>query len=92
MQQLQKTLQFQLAENGKRLSENFSTTAQISQNANTHIQALTQKLTQIQETNKEIHEIGKRLEGLENILKNPKRRGNLGEYFLKELLENVFHD
>lgn len=24
------------------------------------------------------------------MLKNPKRRGNLGEYFLRELLENVF--
>jgi len=60
--------------------------------ASSHIadRAITKKLTEISETNKEIKDIWNRLEGLENILKNPKRRGNLGEYFLKELLENVF--
>ncbi|MCH8518186.1 DNA recombination protein RmuC [Candidatus Gracilibacteria bacterium] len=89
---LRQSLDFKLSENGKRLSENFATNSRISENASKHIEHLTRKLTELGETNKEIQEIGKRLEGLEHILKNPKRRGNLGEYFLKELLENVFHE
>lgn len=90
LEHLRQSIDYKLSENGKRLSENFSTSTRISENANKHIWELTRKLTELGETNKEIQEIGKRLEGLEHILKNPKRRGNLGEYFLKELLENVF--
>lgn len=89
---LRQSLDFKLSENGKRMSENFATTSQISENATRHIEHLTHKLTELSATNKEIQEIWKRLEWLEHILKNPKRRGNLGEYFLKELLENVFHE
>ena len=39
---------------------------------------------------KKIQDIWGQLKWLEDILKNPKQRWNLGEYFLKELLENVF--
>ena len=46
--------------------------------------------TNQQKINKQIQDIGQQLKWLENILKNPKQRGNLWEYFLKELLENVF--
>lgn len=92
LEHLRQNLDFKLSENGKQLSQNFATNSQISQNASKHIEHLTRKLTELGETNKEIQEIGKRLEWLEHILKNPKRRGNLGEYFLKELLENVFHE
>lgn len=92
LEHLRQSLDYKLSENGKRLSENFSTSTRISENANKHIWELTRKLTELGETNKEIQEIGKRLEWLEHILKNPKRRGNLWEYFLKELLENVFSE
>jgi DNA recombination protein RmuC len=33
--------------------------------------------------------IGDRLQELQNILKNPKQRGVLGEYFLETVLKNV---
>ena len=89
---LRQSLDYKLSENGKRLSENFATSSRISENANKHIEHLTRKLTELWETNKEIQEIGKRLEWLEHILKNPKRRWNLWEYFLKELLGNVFSE
>ena len=92
LEHLRQSLDYKLSENGKRLSENFAINSRISENASKHIEHLTQKLTELAETNKEIQEIGKRLEGLEHILKNPKRRGNLWEYFLKELLENVFSE
>ncbi|MCP4523883.1 MAG: DNA recombination protein RmuC, partial [Candidatus Gracilibacteria bacterium] len=34
-------------------------------------------------------DIGGQLEGLENILKSPKQRGILGEYFLENVLKNI---
>ena len=87
---LAKTLDTRLWENRSDLSKNFETSSRIAKTSNENIEALTKKLTELESTNRQIHEIWTRLEGLENILKNPKRRGNLGEYFLKELLENVF--
>ncbi len=88
------TLDTRLSESNKTLTENmshtFATSSKIGENANKQIEEITKKLAELGETNKQIQEIGGQLRGLENILKNPKQRGNLGEYFLKELLENVF--
>lgn len=72
------------------MSESLKSSSHIADTSNKNIEAITKKLTELGETNKQIQEIGNRLEWLESILKNPKRRGNLGEYFLRELLENVF--
>lgn len=83
-----------LSESWKMLSDNmsktFATSTKINEEANKRIEEITKKLTQLEETNKQIKDIGWQLKGLENVLKNPKQRWNLGEYFLKELLENVF--
>ena len=87
---LTKTLDARLWENRSELSRNFETSSQIAKTSNQNIETLTKKLTELESTNRQIHQIGTRLEWLENILKNPKQRGNLWEYFLKELLENVF--
>jgi len=72
------------------MSESLKTNSSIADSSNKNIEAITKKLTELDETNKQIQNIWNRLEGLESILKNPKRRGNLWEYFLRELLENVF--
>lgn len=53
------------------------------------IQEITQKLTQVEGTNKQILGFSEQLQSLENILKNPKQRGILGEYFLETLLSHV---
>jgi DNA recombination protein RmuC len=50
---------------------------------------ITKKLTNLEETNKQIKDIGWQLEGLESILKNPKQRGILWEYFLESVLKNI---
>lgn len=47
------------------------------------------KLGAIEETSKHIQEIGKDITSLQNILQAPKPRGNLGEYLLKELLNQI---
>lgn len=53
------------------------------------IQEVTKSLTHLQETNKQVVNFAEQMKSLENILKNPKQRGVLGEYFLETLLSNV---
>ena len=57
-----------------------------SQNA---IAAVTEKLTKLDETNKQVVGFAEQLQSLEDILKNPKHRGVLGEYQLELVLKNV---
>lgn len=54
------------------------------------ITEVTQRLTKLDETNKQVLGFSEQMQSLENILKNPKRRGILGEYFLEALLAQVF--
>lgn len=53
------------------------------------IQEVTGKLTELHETNKQVVGFASQMQSLENILKNPKQRGILGEYFLETLLGNI---
>jgi len=50
---------------------------------------VTEKLERLDATNKQVMSFATQLQSLENILKNPKHRGILGEYFLETLLQNV---
>ena len=53
------------------------------------IKEITEKLTEIGGTNEQVLGFAKQMKSLEHILKNPKQRGVLGEYFLETLLANV---
>jgi len=53
------------------------------------IQELTEKMTRFDETNKNIMGFAEQLQSLQDILKNPKQRGILGEYYLETTLKNV---
>ncbi len=53
------------------------------------ISDITEKLTEIGGTNKQVLGFAQQMKSLEHILKNPKQRGVLGEYFLESLLNNV---
>lgn len=48
-----------------------------------------EKLTKLDETNKQVVDFSSQLKNLQDILKNPKQRGVLGEYYLEETLKNV---
>lgn len=50
---------------------------------------VTEKLVRLEETNKQVMNFADQLQSLEDILKNPKQRGILGEYFLENLLRNT---
>jgi len=53
------------------------------------IRDVSNRLAAIDKTNTQILDFSKQMQSLENILKNPKQRGVLGEYFLETLLGNV---
>jgi len=64
------------------IQRQFSDSAQL-------IQDVTKKLTEIERTNRQILDFSGQLQSLENILRNPKQRGIMGEYFLEAMLSNV---
>lgn len=53
------------------------------------IQEVTERLTTLDQTNKQVLDFSSQLKHLQSILQNPKQRGVLGEYWLESLLANV---
>ncbi len=53
------------------------------------ISEVTEKLTKLDETNKQVVGFADQLQSLQDVLKNPKQRGVLGEYYLENVLKNV---
>ena len=56
---------------------------------NKQLRDVTEKLTKVDEANRRVVEFSSQLKDLQDILKNPKQRGILGEYYLEETLKNV---
>lgn len=50
---------------------------------------VTERLTKLDETNKRVVDVADELKSLQNVLANPKQRGVLGEFYLKQILENM---
>lgn len=63
-------------------------TKQLSESAKL-IADVTNRLTKLDETNRQVKDVADDLRSLQNILQNPKQRGVLGEYFLQTVLDNV---
>lgn len=80
--EISRTLDSKLGESNRLLQQQFGESARI-------IKEVSQELTKFGEGRKEVVDIAKQLESLRDILKNPKQRGVLGEYYLKTVLENV---
>src|ERR1035437_3292607 len=59
-----------------------------SSESNKIIRDVTERLTRLDETNKQVISFADQLQSLDNILKNPKQRGILGEYYLETVLKN----
>src|SRR5205085_261336 len=53
------------------------------------VRDITEKITKLEETNKQVVSFTDQLQSLQDILKNPKQRGILGEYYLETLLKNI---
>ncbi len=87
MHQMTKTMDSKMSETSKTVNDSLR--SQFSESAKL-IKDVTQGLTKLDETNKQVVSFADQLQSLQDILKNPKQRGILGEYFLETLLKNVF--
>lgn len=80
--QIAQTLDMKMGESARAMQRQFSQSAEI-------IRDVTEKLTRLDETNKQVVSFADQLKNLQDILKNPKQRGILGEYYLETVLKNV---
>ena len=79
---ISQVLDSKLSESNKNLQQQFSQSADIIRN-------VTERLTRLDETNRQVVGFADQLKNLQDILKNPKQRGILGEYYLETVLKNV---
>jgi DNA recombination protein RmuC len=86
MNELSRTVDRKMGETTKNMSETMR--AQFSESSRL-IRDVTEGLTKLDETNKQVVSFADQLQNLQDILKNPKQRGVLGEYYLEALLKNV---
>ncbi len=80
--EMSKTLDSKLNDSNQMIHSKMTESLNIVKN-------VTQSLTKLDETNKQVMGFAGQLQSLENILKNPKQRGILGEYYLETVLKNV---
>lgn len=77
-----KSIDLKLGESNRAMQSQFGETVKIVEN-------VTEKLVRLDETNKQVVNFTDQLQQLQDILKNPKQRGILGEYYLETVLKNV---
>jgi len=79
---LQKQMTEQLTTSNRQLASQSAASIKI-------LQQVTQKLTQLEGTNKNVGDIAAELKTLQNVLQNPKQRGVIGEFYLEQILKNT---
>ncbi len=84
--ELTRTLDTRMTESSKQVHETVRT--QLGESAKL-IKDVTEGLTKLDETNRQVVSFADQLQNLQDILKNPKQRGILGEYYLESVLESV---
>src|SRR3989344_3886580 len=80
--QISQVLDVKLAESNKNSQFQFAESSKI-------IGDVRERLAKLDETNRQVVGFADQLKGLQDILKNPKQRGILGEYYLETVLKNV---
>lgn len=53
------------------------------------VDEVSKRLTKLDETNKRVVDVAGELKTLQNVLQNPKQRGVFGEFYLRQVLENI---
>jgi DNA recombination protein RmuC len=84
--ELSRTMDAKMGETTRQMNDSVRT--QFGESAKL-IREVTQGLTRLDETNRQVVSFADQLQNLQDILKNPKQRGILGEYYLETLLKNV---
>ncbi|MDD5145391.1 MAG: DNA recombination protein RmuC [Candidatus Pacebacteria bacterium] len=82
LNELNQAVDSKLSESNRNIQTQYNQSLKIVTDA-------TEKVTELMETNKQIKSFADQLKNLQDILKNPKQRGILGEYYLETVLKNV---
>ena len=86
LQNLERTLDARVSESSRAMQENSH--RQFSESARL-IKEITQEVTSVKEIGRQTQGFAEQLQSLQDLLKNPKQRGILGEYYLETVLKNV---
>jgi DNA recombination protein RmuC len=86
LQDLSHSLEQRLGEGTDRMFESMKT--QFGESSRL-IREITQEITSVKEIGRQTGKFAEQLQNLQDILKNPKQRGILGEYYLETVLRNV---
>ena len=86
MNELSRTMDTKISNSTREMNDAVRTQFSESQKL---IKDITRELTEVKETGKQVISFADQLQSLQDILKNPKQRGVLGEYYLETLLKNV---
>lgn len=87
--QLSQQLNERMKETSSTLSSTQAAVGQRLDNATAMVGLIERKLGQLEESSKQIYALGEGLQELRDVLKSPKLRGNMGEYFLEDLLRQI---
>ena len=86
IQELAKTLDARVADSSKQMQEEAHRRHTESSRL---IKEITEEITSVKEIGRQTGKFAEQLQNLQDILKNPKQRGVLGEYYLETVLKNV---
>lgn len=86
MQELTRTLDSKVSESSRAMQEDAQRRHMESSRL---IKEITEEITSVKEIGRQTQTFAEQLQNLQDILKNPKQRGILGEYYLETVLKNV---
>src|SRR3989344_2390894 len=86
IQNMESALDSRMNESSRNVNETMRT--QLGESAKL-IREITAEITSVKEIGRETGKFAEQLKSLQDILKNPKQRGILGEYYLETVLKNV---
>jgi len=87
LEHLARTIDTKLGESRREMQDAVKSQFSESQKL---IKGITEEITHVKETNKQVVSVADQLKTLQNTLQNPKQRGVLGEYYLDTVLKNMF--
>ena len=97
MQELTRTMDTKLSQNSKAMQdgsrmqfkESREMMQDINKEMNEQLRNVVKGVSEVGESSKQVFGVAEQLKELQDILKNPKQRGILGEYYLETVLQNV---
>lgn len=97
IEELSRTVDAKISETNRNMQEGSRTQfresreliQEINKEMNEQLRNVVRGVTEVGESSKQVFKVADQLKELQNILKNPKQRGILGEYYLETVLQNV---